>query len=247
MSGMLGMNVESARSDLATVQAWVGILEAAERQLSMARLLSGAGLLPGTLVVAPFSTINLAQAQADIDNAGDAIGYLMARLREEIGQQEGVSGSLVPTDPGWFVIPISAQRPTSDANLGTVLLGDTFTRYDLIQVPWALVAEWGTIFKNAPEFAKEVAKWSGWMGKMTKLIPLVGAVTSSVETYVVWGENEEDGYTWGNVRNAIGTGLAWAEVLGTLIFPPAGAVIATVGVVWDVMDLVWDLGDEFWW
>lgn len=255
MAEQLGMNTSSVRSDLAALRAWSGVLDAVEKQLTIARWTASnpiaAGATPGALIIAPFSVPQLAGAQADLANAGDAISYLIAKLEQEIQQQEAVSDSMVPTDAGWFVVPISVRPPNADDNAGTVILGDVLLLWDVVSTGVNVIRETTIVLndfgRNPPGWMNDFTSYTAKYGRrLLGLVPYVGFVASAGGTYLEWEENVEDGNDWGNVRNAIGTGLAGAEI-ATLAFPPASVVVAAVGLVWDVFDLVWDVGEDFFW
>ncbi len=247
----LGMNVSSVEGELASLRSEAEMLRQAERMLHAARLMSANplsyALNPGAAIIAPWSTFTAAQAQADLANAMEAIEYLVVRLSQEAAQQRASSDASDASYLHGAIIPVTAQRPTGDSNPLAILAGDVLSLYDIITVPFFAVREIGMIFDKAPPWMKSVAKYSTkYLLKLGNLVPGLGAVTGVASTALEWEENAAEGNHWGNVRNTIGASLAVAEV-ATIPAPPVAAVIATVGLAWDVFDLVWDIGEDFIW
>lgn len=247
----LGMNVSSVEAELAALRAEAEMLGNAERSLHLARLTSANplsyALTPGAAIIAPWSAVAAAQAQADLANARQAIDYLLLKLGQEAAQQRGVSDSSDASFRDGLVIPVTARKPAGDSNVLGILAGDAFMLYDLVTVPFFAIREIGMIFDKAPPWMKTVAKYSTkYLLKLGNLVPGLGAATGVASTALEWEDNAAEGNHWGNTRNAIGATLALAEV-ATIPAPPVAAVIATVGLVWDVFDLVWDIGEDFIW
>ena len=244
---MLGMNTGLAFGVADTVAGLSTGLATIEQEVRLARLISlnplNYMLNPGAGILAPVSIGVAASASVDIANVRQTLEYLVLKLRQEAQQQNDVSNSLTPADPGWFAPGPTAKRP-EDFDL----LDELAPGIDIAS--WILLAE-GIVsttlealdkwWAGVPDWVKKSAKFADNAGK---LIPFVGAPVGWISVATEW----DDDYVWGNVRNIIGASLGTAELI-CLIPPltPAAPIVGAVGLVWDVFDTVWDLGDEFWW
>lgn len=247
MSTKLGMNVDAVVSSVAAMRADAGVLGEIEKSVHLARLMSLSpldfGIVPGLPVLAPVSIGMAALAQAEISNAMAAMEYLILRATQEADQQRDVSGSLVPTDPGWYVSPVTAEKPTPNYNIFKMVMNDALLLWSLPTTAWGIIDSIQEFFKHPPKWVTTTFNYGKkYALKFVGLLPWIGLATSGASTALEWDEDN----AWGNTRNSIGTGIAIAEV-ATLEVPPVSAVIAVVGLGWDIMDLVWDIGDDFIW
>lgn len=247
MATKLGMNTELAVEVANSVAGLSTGLASVEDQLRLARLMSlnplNYLLNPGASILAPASITIAASAAADIANARNMLDYLVLKLRQEAVQQNQVSNSLTPLDPGWFAQAPTAQRPEEIDLLDMFdpfrqVLTWTVRIRNLVDAGLQGLSKW---WSKAPDWLKTGAKISGKAGKF---VPFVGAPLGWVNVAADW----DDDNAWGNTRNIIGATLGTAEVI-CLIPPltPAAPIVAGVGLAWDVFDTVWDIGDEFWW
>ena len=132
-----------------------------------------------------------------------------------IGRGGSVSGARQkpPTTRPKLVLP-----DLIGMSIGVVLTAMTVAGFAI-----GISSEIGKIYRNAPPWAQDIARWSGRGGKF---VPGVGVIAAGVSLAIEWDPDN----VWGNWRNGISFGLAGVEVLGmacmaTLVgFVPCGAV-----------------------
>jgi len=244
---MLGMNTETANDVASTIAGMATGLASIEQEVRLARMMSlnpvSYLLQPGSTVLSPASIAIAASASVDIANVRQSLDYLVLKLRQESIQQDRVSNSLTPADPGWFAPGPTATRPADLTLLDEIAPGIEIANWILLVEGFVSSAsdafdKWWTAM---PSWAQGVVSYADNVGKF---VPFVGAPIGWVSVGVEW----DDDYVWGNTRNIIGASIGTLELI-CLIPPltPAAPIVGAVGLVWDVFDTVWDLGDDFWW
>lgn len=243
----LGMNTELANEVAGSVSGLASGLALIEQEVRLARAVSINPLTymlnPGAMILAPASIGIAASVNVDIANVRQTLEYLVLKLRQEAVQQDQVSNSLTPSDPGWFAPGPTARRPED------LTLLDEFAPF-IDVANWILLVEgfisnageaFGRWWTAMPPWAQNVVKYSDNFGK---LVPFAGAPIGWISVATEW----DDDNAWGNTRNIIGASIGTAELI-CLIPPltPAAPIVGAVGLAWDVFDTVWDLGDDFWW
>jgi hypothetical protein len=243
----LGMNTELANEVAGTVSGLASGLALIEQEVRLARAVSINPLTymlnPGAMILAPASIGLAASVNVDIANVRQTLEYLVLKLRQEAVQQDQVSNSLTPADPGWFAPGPTARRPEDLTLLDEFAPGIDIANWILfvegfISTAGDVFDKWWT---SMPPWAQNVVKYADNVGKW---VPFVGAPIGWVSVAAEW----DDDYVWGNTRNIIGASIGTLELIA-LIPPltPAAPIVGAVGLVWDVFDTVWDLGDDFWW
>jgi len=246
----LGMNPTTARNVSVTLSNLSNLLESVENEVKIARVMSLnplENILTGGLMLNPASIGLALSASTDLANARTKLEYFALLLTQEAVQQEQVSNSLTPLDPGWYAPAPTAKKP-DDISIGDEFwdefgtFANIYNYLGIVEGAFETLGDiWTKAWNDAPPWAKDVIKWGDNLGKW---VPFVGMPIAWGGVVADWDED----YVWGNTRNIIGASIATIEVI-CLIPPltPAAPVVGAVGLVWDIFDTVWDLGDEFWW
>lgn len=260
MSRMLGLDPERTRATAALIDTQVVGLEMIQAQIMGAQALSMSplGLMPGSLVIAPWSMSQASAAYTDIVLAKGSARELAMKLRAEAATQEFVSSAADASYETGIAWRVPDARDTPKVDFDDFVPGP----FRLLEQIWregvSFVNEWVGRFESwisfgldafrrwAPDAIRQFDEWwaarPGWVrgiSRLGKIIPIVGTGIDLVDLAFLLKDGFVDG-DW-DIPGLIRVG-------GSLVIDAVSIVAGATGVGIPVLlalqgvGILWDLG-----
>lgn len=242
-----GMNPDTVRSLSGQISGQLGVLDGAQVAVALAGAMSANPLqymlVPGSMILSPWSIDQTTRASIEIINARASAQELVGKLLAEAGAQEWASSDLdaLYFEPVAWRTPDASDVPAFDPfdpNNPFIWIKNLVNTVSDVWGWGAQVLDgiklWGEkTWKDITDWWKTTPPWAKGLAKFGKLLPWAGTAITLFDLSQSW----EAGDTWGNVRNIVSL-----VADGVSFVPgPVGWVAAAVGIVWDAG---WMIGED---
>lgn len=243
----IGMNPDEVRALSGQIEGQLGVLDGAQLAVALAGAMSANPLqymlVPGSMILAPWSIDQTARASVEIINARASAQELVSKLLGEAGAQEWASSDIdaLYFNPVAWKTPDASKVPAFDpfdpnGPFAWVadLVGNISDVWGWGEQVLGGIKIWGE--KTWTEFTDwwdKTPPWAKGLAKFGKLLPWAGIAVTLFDLSQTW----EAGDVGGNIRNIV----SLITDIVSFVPGPVGWVSAGVGILWD---LGWVIGED---
>lgn len=237
------MSPDQVRATANRLEAQVSSLETIKNGVQVAAAISASpfGLIPGSLIFAPWSLSNASQATTQILLAQASARELISKLGREAYAQEFASSrgdhsyktGWAPRTPDTKKVNKLSKKDLAKNPL-TLLSDEMFlggagtiaSLYGLGEAGADSLKKWGKdSWQKVKTWSNGLPPWAKSLKRIGKAVPYAGSILNAVElAQAIESEN------WWDITNYGGSAII--DIVG--LVPPLALPAAIVGVVWDI-------------